>query len=141
MNHPYAQKIPRHHPQVQDRQMMVDGFQDFAFKAFHPKYEKSAAPLSKRKNGIGPVKNGEGVFFGNVPNLGTSLSPTMANRFALGGVVLLGSIVYANAASKRINTLGKKTLKQVKAISSLTAIRYALTGAIGYYLIQDFTQQ
>ena len=38
----------------------------------------------------------------------------MANRFALGGVVLLGSIVYANAASKRINTLGKKTLKQVK---------------------------
>ena len=65
----------------------------------------------------------------------------MANRFALGGVVLLGSIVYANAASKRINTLGKKTLKQVKAVSSLTAIRYALTGAIGYYLIQDFTQQ
>ena len=61
MNHPHAKKIPRHHPQVQDRQMMVDGFQDFAFKAFHPKYEKGAAPLSKRRNGIGPVRNGEGV--------------------------------------------------------------------------------
>tara|TARA_Y100001937_G_scaffold107981_2_gene151193 strand:+ start:775 stop:1203 length:429 start_codon:yes stop_codon:yes gene_type:complete len=142
MNHPYAQKIPRHHPQVQDRQMMVDGFQDFAFKAFHPKYEKSAAPLSKRRNGVGPVKNGEGVFFGNVPALVSSVPPSsIANRFAIGGVILVGSIVYANAISNRAKSLSNNTLKSLKKVSSLTAIRYALTGYLGYYLIQDFTQQ
>lgn len=140
MKHPYAHKMVRHHPQVQDRTMMVDGFQDFAFKAFHPKYEKGAAPLSKRRNGIGPVKNGEGVFFGNAPNLGITIEPIVANRFAIGGLALLGSIAYASAISSNIKSTGKSTLKSMKQVSSLTAIRYAFTGYIGYHLIQDFTQ-
>ena len=141
MNHPYAQKIPRHHPQVQDRQMMVDGFQDFAFKAFHPKYEKAAAPLSKRKNGVGPVKRGDGVFFGNVPTLGMTLAPAVANKYALTGIALLGAITYAGAVTKGTKSLTQSTLKSLKRVSSLTAIRYALTGYFGDYLIQDFTQQ
>lgn len=152
MKHPYAHKMVRHHPEVQDRQMMVDGFQDFAFKAFHPKYEKSAAPLSKRRNGIGPVKNGEGVFFGNAhccgyegpyverSGLGMVIDPIVANRFAIGGLALLGSIAYASAISSNIKSTGKSTLKSMKQVSSLTAIRYAFTGYIGYHLIQDFTQ-
>jgi len=65
MKHPYSKKMTRHHPEAQSRKMLVDGFQDFAFKALHPKYEKSAAPLSKRRNGPGPVRKGDGVFFGN----------------------------------------------------------------------------
>ena len=137
MNHPYAQKIPRHHPEVQDRQIMVDGFQDFAFKAFDPKYEKSAAPLSKRRNGIGPVKNGEGVFFGNVP-LGYSNEITMANRFALSaGAVALG-ILYFSSIGHALKKGKDNTLDTIKAVSSLTAIRYAATGAIAYAVINDF---
>ena len=144
MNHPYAQKIPRHHPQVQDRQMMVDGFQDFAFKAFHPKYEKSAAPLSKRRNGIGPVKNGDGVFFGNAYVGSPSLTPSqiaMANRYAFTALVLGASIVYANVITKKVKGGVKTTVKTARNISGLTALRYAATGAITYALIQDFTQQ
>jgi len=152
VKHPHAHKMVRHHPQVQDRTMMVDGFQDFAFKAFHPKYEKGAAPLSKRRNGIGPVKNGDGVFFGNAHccgyegphvermGLGFTTQPMIANRFAITGLALLGSIAYASAISSNLKSTGKSTLKSMKQVSSLTAIRYAFTGYIGYHLIQDLSQ-
>jgi hypothetical protein len=152
VKHPHAHKMVRHHPEVQDRQMMVDGFQDFAFKAFHPKYEKSAAPLSKRRNGIGPVKNGDGVFFGNAhccgyegpyverSGLGMAIEPIVANRFAITGLALLGSIAYASAISSNIKSTGKSTFKAARQVSSLTAIRYAFTGYVGYHLIQDLSQ-
>ena len=140
MNHPYAKKIPRNHPEVQDRQMMVDGFQDFAFKAFHPKYEKSAAPLSKRKNGIGPVKNGEGVFFGNAYIGSSSPHIVMANRYALTALMLGAGIVYANTIAKKVRSGVKNTASTARNISSLTALRYLATGAITYALIQDFTR-
>ena len=131
MNHPYAQKIPRNHPQVQDRQMLIEGFQDFAFKAFDPRYEKSAAPLSKRTNGVGPIKNGEGVFFGNVP-LGYSQEITMAN-----GALALG-LIYFNSIGNALKKGKDNTLDTIKAVSSLTAIRYVATGAIAYAVINDF---
>jgi len=151
MKHPYSQKMVRHHPDVQDRQMMVDGFQDFAFKAFHPKYEKSAAPLSKRKNGVGPVKNGEGLFFGNAHCCGYegpyveraglgALSPVLANRFATSALFLVGAIAYSNTITKGVKSTSRTAYNSAKSISSLTAIRYAFTGYIGYHLIQDFTQ-
>ena len=140
MNHPFAQKMVRHHPQVQDRQMMVDGFQDFAFKAFHPKYEKSAAPLSKRKNGTGPVKNGDGVFFGNA-YVGSMPTVNMANRYAATAVILGLGIVYSNTISKKVSSGVNNTIKTARNISSLTALRYLATGAITYAIITDITQQ
>jgi hypothetical protein len=48
-------KKTRSHPEVQNRDLTVDGFTDFSFKAFSNAYEKSAAPLSKRRNGQGPT--------------------------------------------------------------------------------------
>ena len=83
MKHPFAKKIPRHHPQVQDRQMMVDGFQDFAFKAFHPKYEKSAAPLSKRRNGIGPTHHQLGNVIVGDARLASRLTMAVGGLFVL----------------------------------------------------------
>lgn len=53
-------KRPRMHPEVQNRDIGVDGFVDFSFKAFSNAYEKSAAPLSKRRNGQGPTHHGLG---------------------------------------------------------------------------------
>jgi len=117
--------------------MLIEGFQDFAFKAFDPRYEKSAAPLSKRTNGVGPIKNGEGVFFGNVP-LGYSQEITMANRFALSAGALALGLIYFNSIGNALKKGKDNTLDTIKAVSSLTAIRYVATGAIAYAVINDF---
>ena len=53
-------KKPRLHPAIQDRSLTVDGFTDFSFRAFSNAYEKSAAPLSKRRNGRGPTHHALG---------------------------------------------------------------------------------
>ena len=148
MKHPYSKKMTRHHPEVQSRKMMVDGFQDFAFKALHPKYEKSAAPLSKRRNGPGPVRKGDGVFFGNAPTLGAPpvmaanmlASTGVANRFATAGVLLTLGIAYSSSLSKSLKKGSDNTVNTLKGVSSLTAIRYVGTGLITYALISDFKQ-
>jgi hypothetical protein len=56
-------KKTRHHPAWQDRAFTVDGFTDFSFKAFSNAYEKSAAPLSKRRNGSGPIHHKLGSIY------------------------------------------------------------------------------
>ena len=140
MKHKKHYKMPRHHPEVQNRDMLVEGFQDFAFLAFDPRYEKTAAPLSKRNNGVGPEKIGQGLFFGNAQPLGYGTEITMANRFAWSGVAVALGIVYVNTISNTLRKGADSSLDALRTISSLTAIRYVATGAVAYALITDFTQ-
>jgi len=118
MNHPYAKKIPRHHPQVQDRTMSVDGFTDFAYKAFDPRYEKSAAPLSKRRNGAGPIHH----------QLGTLVIPgdsTYALRLVqvVGGAMLLSMVSTKLAkGTQKAYKEGKTMLRRANRRGALTAI-------------------
>src|SRR5210317_296454 len=112
--HPFEKKIPRHHPQVQDRTMSVDGFTDFAYKAFDPRYEKSAAPLSKRRNGIGRVHN-----------LGFVGASQSAYKFAGYAFVMLGAYYYRNKLTNELRTSSKdvaKFLKRSRAIDGFQVI-------------------
>jgi len=140
VNHKIRFKQPRQHPDVKNRDMLVEGFQDFAFLAFDPRYEKTAAPLSKRKNGTGPEKRGQGLFFGNARPLGYSPEITMANRFAWSGVAVVAGLLYFNKIGATIKKGADSSLDTLRTISTLTAIRYAATGAIAYALINDFTR-
>ena len=45
----------------------VDGFDDINRLALDNKYEKTAAPLSKRRNGMGPAGRNDPFFFGAAP--------------------------------------------------------------------------
>lgn len=56
MRNRMLRKRPRNHPAIQDKKMRVDGFTEFSQLAFNNGLEKSAAPLSKRRNGIGPSR-------------------------------------------------------------------------------------
>ncbi len=62
MRNKILRKRPREHPAVQDKKMKADGFTDFSQLAFNSGLEKSAAPLSKRRNGVGPTR-----AFGSLP--------------------------------------------------------------------------
>jgi len=117
MNHPYAKKIPRHHPQVQDRTMSVDGFTDFAYKAFDPKYDKSAAPLSKRRNGIGPINH----QLGNIV-IGES---AMATRF----IIAAGGIALVTAYSSKISKVSKSATKETKMLLNRAGRKGVLAAA------------
>lgn len=126
MNHPYAKKIPRHHPQVQDRTMSVDGFTDFAYKAFDPRYEKSAAPLSKRKNGMGPTHR----------QLGTVIVPG-DSRYAIRLVQVVGGLTALSLASPRIAKGTQSALDDTKAMLYRANKRGALTAlAAGLFLMR-----
>ena len=123
MNHPYAKKIPRHHPQVQDRTMSVDGFTDFAYKAFDPKYEKSAAPLSKRRNGIGPTRH----------QLGTAIIPGDAT-YAMRLVQVAGGLALLSAISPKMAKSNQRLLKETKTMLRRANRRGVLT-AVGVGLL------
>lgn len=84
--------------------MSVDGFTDFAYKAFDPRYEKSAAPLSKRRNGIGPTRHQLGNIF-----IGES---AMASRF----LIAAGGIAFATIYSSQIAKTSKAATKETKAM-------------------------
>ena len=124
MNHPYAKKIPRHHPQVQDRTMSVDGFTDFAYKAFDPRYEKSAAPLSKRRNGIGPTHH----------QLGTFIIPG-DSAYAFRAVQVVGGLMLLSMVSTQIAKGTQKAFKEGKTMLYRANQRGALTAlAAGLFI-------
>jgi hypothetical protein len=127
MNHPYAKKIPRHHPQVQDRTMSVDGFTDFAYKAFDPKYEKSAAPLSKRRNGIGPTRH----------QLGTVIMPG-DSAYAFRLLQAAGGLMALSIASPKIAKGTQKAVDTTKAMVYRANKRGVFTAvAVGLLLLKS----
>ena len=68
MMHKHARKVPRLHPDLEwERQNLSNEFIDINRMALDDKYGKNAAPLSKRRNGIGFTDNKTPGLFGAKP--------------------------------------------------------------------------
>jgi hypothetical protein len=122
--------------------MYIEGFQDFAFLAFDPRYEKTGAPLSKRRNGRGPIHHyaNKGPFFGSVTATGISTEAAMAGRFAIYGVGALLALGYAGKVRKGVNKATEITSRTLTRVSMLSAARAAVLGTLVLVVYNDVTR-
>ena len=84
-------KQPRLSPHAQDRNARTWA-RDYADLAFNPRYEKQAAPLSKRRNGYySGVDKSKGGFYGIDQKEATALAVITPLAIIVGGVYFAGS--------------------------------------------------
>ena len=100
MRHKFAHKQPRFHPDLEwERQNLTNDFIDINRMALDDRYAKNAAPLSKRRNGIGFTKgNTPGLFGVGQPRQMGSIQQTIKSAaddprkaYIIGGLVAVGT--------------------------------------------------
>ena len=93
MMHKFARKQPRFHPGLEwEGRNLSNDFVDINRMALDDRYGKNAAPLSKRRNGIG-YRDGKtpGLFgIGNTSTFQSMASDPRSSYF-LGGMVAVGA--------------------------------------------------
>jgi len=93
MMHKFAKKQPRFHPGLEwEGRNLSNEFVDINRMALDDRYGKNAAPLSKRRNGIGYTDGKTPGLFG-IGNTSTiqSIASDPRSAYFLGGVVAVGA--------------------------------------------------
>lgn len=93
MMHKFAKKQPRFHPGLEwEGRNLSNEFVDINRMALDDRYGKNAAPLSKRRNGIGYTDGKTPGLFG-IGNTSTiqSMASDPRSAYFLGGVVAVGA--------------------------------------------------
>ena len=93
MMHKFARKQPRFHPGLEwEGRNLSNDFVDINRMALDDRYGKNAAPLSKRRNGIGYTDGKTPGLFG-IGNTSTfqSMASDPRSAYFLGGMVAVGA--------------------------------------------------
>ena len=93
MMHKFAKKQPRFHPGLEwEGRNLSNDFVDINRMALDDRYGKNAAPLSKRRNGIGYTDGKTPGLFG-IGNTSTvqSMATDPRSAYFLGGMVAVGA--------------------------------------------------
>ncbi len=93
MMHKFAKKQPRFHPGLEwEGRNLSNDFVDINRMALDDRYGKNAAPLSKRRNGIGYTDGKTPGLFG-IGNTSTvqSMASDPRSAYFLGGMVAVGA--------------------------------------------------
>lgn len=88
MMHPLEKKMPRHHEGLAwEERNLTNEFIDVNRMALDDRYGKVGAPLSKRRNGLGPTD-------GKTPGLFGISGTSSSNSEKMLGAVVIGAIIY-----------------------------------------------
>ena len=88
MMHPLEKKMPRHHEGlVWEAENLHNDFTDLTRMALDDKYGKVGAPLSKRRNGLGPTD-------GKTPGLFGISGTSSSDAGKIAGLVAFGAIIF-----------------------------------------------
>jgi len=136
MRHKFAHKQPRFHPDLEwEQRNLSNEFIDINRMALDDHYGKNAAPLSKRRNGVG-FTNGKtlGLFgLGSTKQIG-GIQQSIQNAardpktaYIIGGLIALGAYTVIDYVSHKPNqTRFKRMLKRTPASLLVGAVALAL---------------
>ena len=127
MRHKFAHKQPRFHPDLEwEQRNLTNEFIDINRLALDDRYGKNAAPLSKRRNGIG-------FTTGKIPGLfGLSASVKDAvqdpkTAYLFGGLVAVGAYTVIDYATHKPNqTRFRRMVKRTPSSLLVGAVALAL---------------
>lgn len=88
MMHPLEKKMPRHHEGLAwEAENLHNDFTDITRMALDDKYGKVGAPLSKRRNGLGPTD-------GKTPGLFGITGTSSSDVGKLTGLMAFGAVIF-----------------------------------------------
>ncbi len=88
MMHPLEKKMPRHHEGLAwEAENLHNDFTDITRMALDDKYGKVGAPLSKRRNGLGPTDGKTPGLFGISGNSSSDVGK-------VAGLVAFGALIF-----------------------------------------------
>jgi len=126
MRHKFAHKQPRFHPDLEwEQRNLSNEFIDINRMALDDRYGKNAAPLSKRRNGLGFTNGKTPGLFG----LGTIRESVQDPKTAyiIGGLVAVGAYTVIDYVSHKPNqTRFKRMVKRTPSSLLVGAIALAL---------------
>jgi hypothetical protein len=136
MMHKHARKVPRYHPDLEwERRTLSNDFIDINRMALDDSFSgKNAAPLSKRRNGVGFTDNKTPGLFG----LGAADKPNM-NFTDPKMTFLLGSLVAVGAYTTVDWILHKPNLSRLDRMLGRTPASL-LVGGIAFVLFSTSTR-
>ena len=106
MRHKFAHKQTRFHPDLEwESRNLTNEFVDINRMALDDRYGKNAAPLSKRRNGIGFTKgNTPGLFgFGGIQDTIQNAAQDPKTAYIIGGLVAVGAYTVIDWATHKPN--------------------------------------